>query len=458
MRHPRKMILGAVMRGTGSHVAGWRHPSVDRRILAGASKLDHYLRIAQLAEAGKMHFVFTADSPAITYQALPALMARAAQDYYLDPISLLSALAARTDRIGLVGSASTSYSDPYTIARQFASLDHLSHGRASWNVVTTFETAAAGNFGRRTHIAPDERYARAGEFLRLVRRLWDTWEDDAFTRDPASGQFIDPAKLHLVEYHSAHFDLEGGLNVERPPQGHPVIFVAASSEEGRALAAAEADALFTAQPEMEAGRAFYADVKRRVVQHGRSPESLAVLLGAMIIVAPTDAEAQDRHAALRDAIDVDFGVAYLSSLVGADLSGLSLDDPLPDALRQEPRWSRVPLVMDIAQRRNMTFREIALHYADQYGHQFLVGSPTTIADALQEMFEAPIADGFLLRSPYYFGGLEDIVTQVIPELQRRGLFRTEYAAGTLRDNLGLDRPYHPAALPSMQPARAALHG
>jgi N-acetyl-S-(2-succino)cysteine monooxygenase len=452
MTQSRQMILGAVMRGTGSHVAGWRHPAVSHEMLEGARRLDHYLNIAQLAESGKLHFVFTADSPAVTYQNMPELMRRAAQDYYLEPLTLLSALAATTRHIGLVGSASTTYADPYMIARLFASLDHLSDGRASWNVVTTFEKAAAGNFGRDVPFAPDQRYARAKEFVQIVRRLWDSWEDDAFTRDQQTGQFVDPAKLHLVDHHSDFFHVHGALNVERSPQAHPVIFVAASSEDGRELAAAEADAMFTAQPEIEAGRRFYTDVKGRMARYGRTPDELAILLGAMIITGHTDEEAQQKHTALKAAIDIDFGVLYLSSLIGMNLSHLPLDEPLPDALRDQPNWSRVPLVMDIARRGNMTFRDIALHYADQYGHQCIVGSPATIADALQAMFEAPVADGFLLRSPFYPDSLEDIVSLVIPELQRRGLFRSEYVPGTLRDNLGLRRPAHPAAQEADRPS------
>lgn len=440
----RQMVLGAVMRGTGSHVAGWRHPAVTREQLKAAGKLEHYLAIAKLAEKGTLHFVFTADSPAVTYQEWPELMRHAAQDYYLEPLTLLSAIAARTRHVGLVASASTTYADPYSIARAFASLDHISEGRASWNVVTTLETTAAGNFGRQSHVGADQRYTRAGDFLKVVRRLWDSWEDDAFTRDPASGQFIDPEKYHRVDYHSDFFDMNGGLNVERPPQGHPVIFVAASSEQGKELAAAEADVMFTAQPDMAEGKRFYADVKARMPKYGRHPDDLLITPGAMIIVAPTDAEAQDRHGTLRSAIDTDFGVRYLSSLIGLDLSHLPLDEPLPDALREDPKWSRVPLVMDIAKRGNMNFREIALHYADQYGHQCLIGSAQTVADEMQAMFEGRVADGFLLRSPYYPGGLEDIVTLLVPELQRRGLFRTQYAEGTLRDNLGLRRPAHPA--------------
>ena len=445
MNKPRQMILGAVMRGTGSHVAGWRHPDVSPQQLEDARRLEHYVTIAKTAEAGALHFIFTADSPVVTYQAFPELMRRAAQDYYLEPLTLLSAIAARTEHVGLVASASTTYADPFSLARAFASLDHISQGRASWNVVTTSEPEAAGNFGRLSHLQTHQRYARARDFVHVVRRLWDSWEDDAFTRDQARGEFLDPAKYHRIEHHSEFFDLSGGLNVERPPQGHPVIFVAGSSEDGRELAAAEADVMFTAQPDIQEGKRFYANVKGRLAKYGRNPDELLITPGAMIIIAPTDTEAKDRHGRLRDAIGIDFGVRYLSSLVGMDLSHLPIDEPLPDSLRQNPKWSRVPLVMDIAKRGQMTFGDIALHYADQYGHQCLIGSPSAIADALQELFEARVADGFLLRSPYYPGGLTDIVTLLVPELQRRGLFRTHYRPGTLRDNLGLRRPLHPAA-------------
>jgi len=437
------MILGAVMRGTGSHVASWRHPSVSRDALRGAVRLEHYAHIAQTAEAAKLHFIFLADSPVVTYQSNPALLARAAQDYYLEPTTVLAALAALTKNIGLVGTMSTTYSDPYTVARTFASLDHLSGGRASWNIVTTGNPAVAQNFGHDAHMAKEGRYGRAEEFVRIVKRLWDSWEDDAFLRDQASGRFVDPARMHPLHHKSENFSIRGPLNVERCPQGYPVMFVAGSSDGAKELAAETGDAMFTAQPDNALGRAFYADVKGRLAKYGRSPEDLAILLGAMIITGATDDEARAKHRYLRSLIDMEFAVHYMSHLAGIDLSGLPLDQPLPDSLREQPAWSRLALVLDLAHREKMTFGEIAVHYADTYGHQVLVGSPATIAAELQDLFETKVADGFLLRSPIYPDGIDDIARLVVPELQRRGLYRRDYEGGTFRGNLGLRRPPHP---------------
>ena len=445
MSGSRQMVLGAVTRGTGSHVASWRHPSTSREALCGATSLEHYAHIAQTAERAKLHFIFLADSPVVTYQSNPAMLARAAQDYYLEPTTLLGALSAVTKHIGLVSTMSTTYSDPYTVARTFASLDHLSHGRASWNIVTTGNPAVSQNFGHDEHMAKDTRYGRAEEFVRIVKRLWDSWEDDAFVRDRASGRFLDPAKMHPLHHRSENFSIRGPLNIERTPQGYPVMFVAGSSEGARELAAETGDAMFTAQPDDAEGRDFYADVKGRLAKYGRASPELSILLGAMIITAETDAEAKAKHAHLRSLIDEEFAVHYMSHLAGIDLSGLPLDQPLPASLRTQPVWSRLALMLDMAERENMTFGEIAVHYADTYGHQLLVGSPTTIARRMQDLFETGVADGFLLRSPIYPGGIDDIANLLVPELQRQGLFRMDYEGETFRDNLGLARPPHPNA-------------
>jgi FMN-dependent oxidoreductase (nitrilotriacetate monooxygenase family) len=451
----RKMILGAVTRGTGSHVAGWRHPEVSRERLKAAATLSHYAEIATMAEAAKMHFVFLADSPTATYQNYPRLMEIAAQDYYLEPMTVLAALVPTTRRIGLVGTMSTTYSDPYTVARTFASLDHLSGGRASWNIVTTTNPTSALNFGHDAHMEKSLRYGRAEEFVRVVKGLWDSWEDDAFLRDQKSGRFLDLAKMHPVNVRSENFRVRGPLNIERAPQGYPVMFVAGSSEGARELAAETGDAMFTAQPDLAEGQRFYADVKGRLARYGRKPADLSILLGAMIITGRTDAEAREKHEFLRDSIGIEFGLQYLTSLAGVDLSSLDLDAPLPAEMRGQPTWSRLQLVLDMAAKKQMTLREIAIHYADTYGHQVVVGSAATVADELQALFEGGVADGFLLRSPFYPDGLKDICEITIPELQRRGLFRTEYEGETFRDNLGLARPPHPATLAQAQPLKEA---
>lgn len=454
MAQQRKMILGAVARGIGSHVAAWRLPSVSPGKLKAATTLRHWAETARAAEAGKMHFVFLADVLAMPNAGHPALLSRSAFDFSLEPMTLLAALAPLTEKIGLVGSISTTYSEPYNVARLLASLDHVSGGRAGWNVVTSLDPTSARNFGAGGFMEKLDRYKRAEVFTRVVKGLWDSWEDDAFVHDQRSGLFLDPAKMHPLRHKSEHFQIDGPLNIERPPQGHPLIVVAGSSDGAKELAAEQADAMFTAQPDFEGARKFYADVKDRMARYDRSPDELFIIPGAMVITGRTDEEAREKHQSFKEAIDLEFGILYLSGLAQADLSGLPLDEPLPDALRQTPTWSRLELVMDISRQSGMTFRELAIHYADTYGHQFVVGSPQTVADELQRLFEARAADGFILRAPIYPEGLTEIVSLVIPELQRRGVFQTEYRGSTLRENLGLPRPAHPAARPQ-QAARAA---
>jgi alkanesulfonate monooxygenase len=444
MSRQRKMILGAVVRGLPGCIAGWRHRDVSAETLKGAAGLDYYTHIAAICERAKLHFLFLADSPTVTYLNYPYLLEHAAQDYYLEPTTMLAAMIPGTKHIGLVGSMSTTYSDPYTVARVFASLDHLSAGRASWNIVTTGNPTSAQNYGHDAHPDKGDRYSRAEEFVRIVKGLWDSYEDDAFLRDQKAGRFLDPSKMHILNHKSENFSVRGPLNVERCPQGYPVMLVAGASERGKELAAETGDALFTAQPDKAQGRAFYRDVKARMAKYGRSPDELAILPGAMIIVAETDAEAKAKREYLRSLIDVEFAVQYMSSLAGTDLSHLPLDEPLPDSLRSQPVWSRLELMMDVAERDRLNFRELAIQYTETYGHQFMVGSPATIADELQDLFESDVADGFLLRSPIYPKGLEDTLSLLVPELQRRGLAQTDYAGKTFRDNLGLKRPEHPA--------------
>ena len=438
MSGDRKMILGAVMRGTGSHSAGWRYPDVSRDALRGATGLQHYVDIAKTAEAAKLDFVFLADTLAVTYQSNPALLSRAAQDVYLEPFTVLSAVAAHTSRIGLVATLSTSFTEPFNAARLIASLDHLSEGRAGWNVVTSFDPAAAQNYSGDPLLDKGNRFQRAQEFVDVVKGLWDSWEEDALVLDQAGGRFVDPAKVHRLDYESENFKIAGPLNIPRSPQGQPIIFVAGASAESQILAAKSSDAMFSAQPEVEAGKVFYENVKSRLPKFGRRSHDLAILIGAMIITGKTDAEAEEKRARLRSLIDLDFGLQYLSSLARVDLRGMPLDQPIPDEVRENATWSRIDLVLQMG--KGKTLRDIALDYADTYGHQFLVGGPGKIADYLQMLFEEKVADGFLLRSAYYPGGLEDITGLLVPELQRRGLFRTEYEGASLRDHLGLEKP------------------
>lgn len=436
------MILGVSTTGVGVYVSGWRHPSVTPESLKGAARLSYYLTLAKLAEEAKMHFMFFADSPVVKYQFNSRLLSRTAQPYFLEPFTLASALAPFTTKIGLVVSASTTYNEPYNVARMLGSLDHLSEGRAAWNVVTSFDPFICQNFSQEALLAKDLRYDRAEDFVRIVRGLWDSWEDDAFIRDQSTGQFVDPAKMHFLNFKSANFQVRGPLNLERSPQGHPVVFLAGSSEDACNLAAETADAMFTAQPNIEGAQKFYKDVKARLARFGREPCELSILPGLQAVVGRTMAEAKEKHEYLRSFIDSDYAISYLSSLVAIDLSGFPLDEPPPPSLRGEKAHSRVGLIMDIAEKEGLSLGEIAIRFADQYGHSFLVGDPITIADELQKRFESRAADGFVLMPTHFPEGLSDFTQRVIPELQSRGLFRNEYDGVTLRDNLGLIRPPH----------------
>lgn len=436
----RTLSLGAFLMATGHHVAAWRHPQVP------ADTLDFsvYRRVAQVAEAACFDALFVADSVAAATGAAASGMARSTG---FEPLTLLSALAAGTERIGLVATATTSYNEPYHVARKFASLDHLSGGRAGWNLVTSDAAAEAANFGRDAHYGHAERYARAREFLQVVLGLWDSWEDDAFVRDKAAGRYYDPDKLHVLDHHGEHFSVRGPLNVARSPQGRPVLVQAGSSETGRALAAESAELVFTAQPSLAAARAFYADLKRRLAAHGRAEDALRVLPGAYVVVAASEAEAQEKHAQFQELVAPEVGIALLSRMLGNfDLSGYPHDAPLPELPPTETgQRSRQQLLTELAAGENLTLTQLGRRIAGGRGHYSLVGTPKRIADEMQAWFEEGAADGFNVLVPHLPGGIEDVAALLVPELQRRGLFRREYQGRTLREHLGLARPAHPAA-------------
>ncbi|MBY0256988.1 LLM class flavin-dependent oxidoreductase [Methylobacterium sp.] len=440
-----RMRLGAFLYPGGHHVAAWRHPSAQADAGVNAA---HYRRIARTAEAAKFDLIFLADGVAVRGEDIDAL-SRTAIRYVgqFEPLTLLSHLAAVTERIGLVATASTTYNEPFHVARKFASLDHLSEGRAGWNLVTSADPREAWNFSRESHLAHAHRYARAEEFVDVVRGLWDSYADDAFVRDRESGRFFDPDRLHLLAHEGAHFSVRGPLNVPRPPQGHPVVVQAGSSEAGKALAARTAEIVFTAQETLADATAFYADVKGRMAGFGRDPDHLKIMPGAFPVVGRTEGEAQDRYGELQDLIHPVVGRSLLEQLAGADLSAYPDEAPVPDLPETEGGKSRQALMLTLARREGLTIRELYLRIAGARGHWTLVGTPGQIADALQERFEAHGADGFNIMPPTLPGGLDDFAALVIPELQRRGLFRTDYEGRTLRENLGLPRPPHrlPAA-------------
>ncbi|WP_437293509.1 LLM class flavin-dependent oxidoreductase [Sorangium sp. So ce426] len=447
----RKIRLGAFLPGAGHHVAAWRHPQAQAD---GGINFAHYKRIAQAAERAKFDAVFLADGLAL--QNRPGAQGRTAYGASFEPVTLFSALAVVTERIGFIATASTTYEEPYLLARKFASLDHISQGRAGWNVVTTGGGEAAGNFGLDAHPDHAQRYVRAREFVDVVTGLWDSWEDDAFLRDKASGAYYDPAKLHRLDHKGKFFSVRGPLNIPRPPQGHPVIVQAGSSEAGRELAAETAEVIFTAQQTLEDAQAFYADVKGRMARYGRHPDQLKIMPGVFPVVARTESEARAKYQELQDLILPEVGLSLLSGLSGGvDLSAYPVDGSLPELPETNNNKSRQALMFDIARKRNLSIRELYLWVAGARGHWTIVGSVEQIADQLEAWFTQGGADGFNVMPPWLPGGLDDFIELVIPELRRRGLFRTEYEGRTLRENLGLARPANRHAAGAKPRASAA---
>lgn len=439
----RQMRLAAFLYPTGYHVAAWRHPEVPAD--AGVS-LPFYTQLAQLAEAGKFDFVFLPDSVGVRGTDLDAL-SRTAIRYVaqLEPLTLLAALATATSRIGLAATATTTYNDPYTLARKFASLDHISGGRAAWNMVTSQNPEEALNYGLSAHPEHDERYARGREFTKVVKGLWDSWEDDAFVRDKSSGIFFDPAKMHVLNHVGDYFRVRGPLNVPRTPQGYPVVIQSGSSEAGMQAAAELGEVVFTAQNNPEDAHAFYQDVHSRLGAFGRTSEDVKIFAGVFPFVGRTRSEAEEKFDELQALIDPVVGLSLLSSeLGGVDLSEHAVDGPIPDLPVSNGGVSRQSLLMDLAKQERLTIRDLYEHVAGGRGHWQIVGTAKDVADQLQVWFESYAADGFIVMPPLLPGGLVDFVDQVIPELQRRGLFRSEYEGTSLREHLGFVRPSHPA--------------
>ncbi len=445
-----QMRLGAFFNPTGHHVASWRHP----RALADAGiNFQHYAEITRTAERAKFDLVFLADNICVREANMEALSRSAQYIANFEPLTLLSALSTLTSHIGLVSTASTSYNEPFHVARKFASLDHLSGGRAGWNLVTSGMAAEAYNFNRDVHYEHGERYDRAREFAQVVVGLWDSWDDDAFLRDKEAGRFFDPDKLHRLNHKGRHFSVRGPLNVPRSPQGRPVIVQAGGSDDMIAVAAEFAEVIFCAPLTLDQARTFYANIKGRLANHGRSPDEMKIMPGLSAIIGRTEAEAQERYDYLQSLIHPIVAREILSTVLGGvDLAPYPFDGPLPENLRlSNASRSTFANVMDMARKENLTMRQVAMRVAGARAKAVVRGSPQQVADHMEEWFRNDGCDGFNIMPPFLPGGLDDFVELVIPELQRRGLFRTEYEGRTLRDHLGLRRPasrYASAAAPA----------
>jgi FMN-dependent oxidoreductase (nitrilotriacetate monooxygenase family) len=432
------MHLGMSIRGLGYHPAAWRHPDVPAD---GTLRFEHYRRSALAAERGKCDLIFFADGIGIRERDVPrGSLARSGYEIVeMEPMTLLPALAVVTERIGLVTTASTTYNEPFHIARKFATLDLISNGRAGWNVVTSWSEAEAKNFSREQHADYDTRYARAAEFVEVVKGLWDSWEEEAFPLDKRSGQFFDEAKMHILDHKGTFFSVRGPLNVGCLPQVHPIVVQAGASEQGRELAAATADLVYAVHPSLEVAQAFYADLKRRLPRYERSADDLKILPALRPVVGRTTQEARAKYDQLQQLLDPLVGLARLSQTFG-DLSGYPLDGPVPlDKLGPAELRSISAQLLARVRRQNPTIRELSQEVAGMGGF-CLIGTAADIADVMQEWFENDGCDGFNITPTHLPGGCEDFVEMVTPELQRRGLFREDYQGRTLRENLGLKRP------------------
>ena len=432
MTEQRKMRLGVFLSGTGGNMASWRHPSA---VADGAVNLEYYKGLTRKAEQAKLDFVFFGDGLYISEKSHPNFLNR------FEPLTLLAALAMDTTNIGLAATLSTTYSDPYTVARQFSSIDHLSGGRAGWNIVTSPLEGSAANYSRSEHPQHDLRYRMASEFVEIAKGLWDSWEDDAFVRDKESGVFIDPAKMHRLDHQGEFYSVQGPLNISRSRQGSPVLIQAGSSEAGRGFAAKVADAIFTGQANKADAAEFYKDIKQRAAKAGRNPGEVLILTGCAPVVGDTPEEAEAKYQEIANLVVIEDALNYLGRYFNdMDFSPYGLDEPFPDLgdFGRNGWESTTDRIKQVAKDENLTLREMALRSTTPRSE--FIGTPTQVADAMQAWFEGGAADGFMLNNSVLPQGFNDFVDQVLPILKERGLFRTEYEADTLRGNLGLPKP------------------
>lgn len=430
----KQVHLAAFLNGCGHHVAAWLYPDIDP---ARAVSFAHYRECVAVAEAAKFDAVFFADNLALPL-APPEVLAKAAVANFFEPSGLLFALAPLTNNIGLIATVSSTYMPPFHVARKFASLDHISGGRAGWNLVTSATDAEARNFGLKEQIPHAERYARAAEYVAVVKGLWGSWGEGAFVFDKETRRFFDPAKLHILDHEGAYYSVRGPLSLPPSPQGRPLIVQAGSSGDGQGLAAATADMVFTAQNELTAAQRFATELRARIAAAGRLPDEVRIMPGLQPFVGRTRAEAEAKRETLQSLIDPVVGLGLIYAMTGIRFLPDQLDEPVAGLAQNDGMQSRIALFSDIG--RGLTVRELMLKVAGSRGHFTVIGTPTDIADQIEAWVDGGAADGFNIMAPILPGGLKDFTDLVIPELQRRGRFRTEYSTATLRGHLGLKKP------------------
>jgi N-acetyl-S-(2-succino)cysteine monooxygenase len=426
----RQMHMGVFVLGTGNHTAGWRYPGAATSHI----ELSVMQEIARIAERGKFDLLFVSDAMVMDPTDHPSFMCR------LEPTTLISVLSASTSHIGLGATVSTSFSEPFNVARMFGSIDHISDGRAAWNVVTSSNPKAALNFNREEHLEHALRYQRANEFVDVVKGLWDCWDDGAIVADKTTGQYLDGDRVRPLDHKGRFFQVRGPVNMSRCPQGHPVIIQAGGSAPGLELAARTADVVFSVVQDLQAAQAAYADLKGRMAKYGRSTDELAVLPGVMPIIGASEAQAREQLSKLQAWLTPTHTSTLVTSRIGYDVSGYPLDGPVPPPPAGQGSQAFSGVLYETAQREKMTLRDLYNLTAAARGHWVVCGTPGSIADTLEQWFSGAAADGFNILPAYFPGAFDDFVDLVVPELQRRGLFRHDYHGRTLRGHLGLARP------------------
>jgi FMN-dependent oxidoreductase (nitrilotriacetate monooxygenase family) len=432
------------LHSVGNHPAGWRHPQAWT---STCMNLEQYVESAVTAERGKLDMVFISDGNGVQQMDWPKLFEAnclTSKPAVFEPVTLLSAIAMKTSRIGLLATATTTYEEPFLLARKFASLDHISKGRACWNIVTSSNALDSLNFGKDEHLARYDRYERAREFVEVCKGLWDSWADDAFIENKKTGQYLDLAKVRELDHVGKHFKVKGPLNAARSPQGYPVLFSAGQSEPGRELAAAFSDCMFAATPSKRQAMAFYSDMKARAVKHGRSPDALKVMPGAVVYVAKTASEADERFEELQELINPEVGVLNLSHYCDMDLSKYPIDGPFPELSADSAGGSsRRYAIAELARSEGLTIRQTYKRIMPSFGHVVMKGDGAMVADMIEDWYRSKACDGFNIHVGFQPDGLRNFVDFVVPELQKRGIFRKEYSGKTLRENMGLPRPANP---------------